>query len=125
MLPSHEADIAILVQSTAFILLQGVPGTVSLEETRDAILAVDGVLSVHELHIWQLSENKLVASVHVMASRKHDFMPVAAQIRKVLHDRGVHSSTIQPEYHHPRNSPPEEHLRVCPLRSCSESSCRS
>ena len=65
---------------------------------RDAILAVDGVLSVHELHIWQLSENKIVASVHVMASRKHDFMPVAAQIRKALHDRGIHSSTIQPEY---------------------------
>ncbi|KAI1793916.1 cation efflux protein [Ganoderma leucocontextum] len=107
-----------LVRSTAFILLQGVPATVSLEETRDAILAVDGVLSVHELHIWQLSENKLVASVHVMASRKHDFMPVAAQIRKVLHDRGVHSSTIQPEYHHPRNSPPEEHLRTSAESSC-------
>lgn len=117
MLPSSEADFAVIVRSTAFILLQGVPATVSLEETRDAILAVDGVLSVHELHIWQLSENKLVASVHVMASRKHDFMPVAAQIRKVLHDRGVHSSTIQPEYHHPRNSPPEEHLRVCLLNA--------
>lgn len=123
MLPSSEADVAILVRSTAFILLQGVPATVSLEETRDAILAVDGVLSVHELHIWQLSENKLVASVHVMASRKHDFMPIATKIRKVLHDRGVHSSTIQPEYHHPRNSPPEEHLRVCQLRSRSESFC--
>ncbi|PIL31600.1 transporter [Ganoderma sinense ZZ0214-1] len=107
-----------LVRSTAFILLQGVPATVSLEETRDAILAVDGVLSVHELHIWQLSENKLVASVHVMASRKHDFMPIATQIRKVLHDRGVHSSTIQPEYHHPRNSPPEEHLRTSAESSC-------
>ncbi|KAM5533114.1 hypothetical protein V8D89_013257 [Ganoderma adspersum] len=107
-----------LVRSTAFILLQGVPATVSLEETRDAILAVDGVLSVHELHIWQLSENKLVASVHVMASRKHDFMPIATKIRKVLHDRGVHSSTIQPEYHHPRNSPPEEHLRTSAESSC-------
>ncbi|EJF67023.1 cation efflux protein [Dichomitus squalens LYAD-421 SS1] len=107
-----------LVKSTAFILLQGVPATVSLDETRDAILAVDGVLSVHELHIWQLSENKIVASVHVMASRKHDFMPVAAKIRKALHDRGIHSSTIQPEYHHPRNSPPEEHLRTSAESSC-------
>ena len=103
------------MKSTAFILLQGVPATVSLDEVRDAILAVDGVLSVHELHVWQLSENKIVASVHVTASRKHDFMPVAAKIRKALHDRGIHSSTIQPEYHHPRNSPPEEHLRVCQL----------
>lgn len=102
------------VRSTAFILLQGVPSTISLDEVREAILAVDGVLSVHELHVWQLSENKIVASVHVMASRKHDFMPVAAQIRKALHERGIHSSTIQPEYHPPRNAAPEEDLRVSP-----------
>ncbi|OBZ80002.1 Zinc homeostasis factor 1 [Grifola frondosa] len=94
-----------LVRSTSFILLQGVPSEVSLEEVREAILAVDGVLSLHELHIWQLSETKIVASVHVMASRNHDFMPVAAKIRMVLHQHGIHSSTIQPEYHPPRNSP--------------------
>ncbi|GJF00394.1 cation efflux protein [Phanerochaete sordida] len=88
-----------LVRSTSSILLQGVPATVSLDEVRSAILDVDGVLSLHELHVWQLSESKIVASVHVMASRKHDFMPVAADIRRVLHERGIHSSTIQPEYH--------------------------
>ncbi|KAI0652238.1 cation efflux protein [Trametes meyenii] len=107
-----------LVRSTAFILLQGVPATISLDEVREAILAVEGVLSVHELHVWQLSENKIVASVHVMASRKHDFMPVAAQIRKALHERGIHSSTIQPEYHPPRNAPPEEDLVTSASSSC-------
>jgi hypothetical protein len=28
-------------------------------------------------------------------------MPVAARIRKILHQHGIHSSTIQPEYYHP------------------------
>ncbi|KAJ7716763.1 hypothetical protein B0H16DRAFT_1338570, partial [Mycena metata] len=27
-----------------------------------------------------------------------DFMPIAAQIRRALHDQGIHSRTIQPEY---------------------------
>ncbi|KAN0100686.1 Cation efflux protein [Tylopilus felleus] len=90
-----------LVKSASFILLQGVPPTISLDEVRASILRVKGVLSVHELHIWQLSESKIVASVHVMASRDHDFMPVAVEIRKVLHHHGIHSSTIQPEYHTP------------------------
>ncbi|KAG2147456.1 cation efflux protein [Suillus bovinus] len=89
-----------LVRNASFILLQGVPHTVSLEDVRDSILKVDGVLSVHELHIWQLSESKIVASVHVMASRNHDFMPIAADIRKALHLSGIHSSTIQPEYYY-------------------------
>ncbi|KAH6917312.1 cation efflux protein [Coprinopsis sp. MPI-PUGE-AT-0042] len=87
-----------LVRSASFILLQGVPPTVSLDEVKDAILDVEGVISLHELHVWQLSENKLVASVHVLASRNHDFMPIAAKIRKALHHLGIHSSTIQPEY---------------------------
>ncbi|CCM05149.1 uncharacterized protein FIBRA_07358 [Fibroporia radiculosa] len=107
-----------LVRSTSFILLQGVPSTVSIEEVKEAILAVEGVLSLHELHIWQLSETKIVASVHVMASRNHDFMPVAAQIRKALHHQGIHSSTIQPEYHNPRNSPPEDVIRTSRATSC-------
>jgi zinc transporter 1 len=87
-----------LVRSASFILLQGVPPTVSLEEVRQSILAVEGVSNLHELHVWQLSENKLVASVHVLTSRNHDFMPIAVKIREVLHHLGIHSSTIQPEY---------------------------
>ncbi|KAL0951089.1 hypothetical protein HGRIS_007827 [Hohenbuehelia grisea] len=106
-----------LVRSASFILLQGVPSTISVDEVRAAILNVDGVLSLHELHIWQLSESKIVASVHVMASRNHDFMPVAAKIRKALHHHGIHSSTIQPEYH-PRAAPPEEHLKTSQDTSC-------
>lgn len=87
-----------LVKSASFILLQGVPPGISLSEVDAAIRNVDGVEDLHELHIWQLSETKIVASVHVLASRKKDFMQVAAVIRKTLHDRGIHSCTIQPEY---------------------------
>jgi zinc transporter 1 len=54
--------------------------------------------SFFQLHIWQLSEKTVVASVHVMVSRDVDYMNVADSIRKVLHEFGVHSSTIQPEF---------------------------
>jgi len=86
------------VRSTAYILLQGVPPNIALGEVRKSILQVKGVLSLHELHVWQLSETKVVASVHISASRDHDFMRVAAQIQEALHHCGIHSTTIQPEY---------------------------
>ncbi|KAJ7289119.1 cation efflux protein [Mycena rebaudengoi] len=105
-----------LVRSASFVLLQGVPSTISLDSVRAAILEVDGVLSLHELHIWQLSESKNIASVHVLASRNLDFMPIAANIRKALHDHGIHSSTIQPEYY-PRG--PSEAM----LKASSDASC--
>ena len=85
------------MKSASFILLQGVPPHVSLEEVKQAIGGVNGVESVHELHIWQLSESKTVASVH-FRTLQHDFMEVARRISNTLHDHGIHSWTIQPEY---------------------------
>ncbi|KAF9069754.1 cation efflux protein [Rhodocollybia butyracea] len=105
-----------LVRSASFILLQGVPSTISLDEVRSSILAVEGVLSVHELHIWQLSEQKVIASVHVKASREHDFMPIAEKIRFALHHHGIHSSTIQPEY--PKVYGADEQLMTTQDASC-------
>lgn len=87
-----------IVRSASFILLQGVPTTISLDEVRASILAVPGVISLHELHVWQLSETKIVASVHILSERRHDFMHIADNIRRALHHLGIHSCTIQPEY---------------------------
>lgn len=100
--------------------MQGVPPTVSLDEVREAILRVRGVLSLHELHVWQLSENKVVASVHITASRDQDFMLVAAEIQEALHHRGIHSSTIQPEYNEAHRIGTEQ--RVSTSRSISSRS---
>ncbi|KAI0280646.1 cation efflux protein [Russula aff. rugulosa BPL654] len=114
-----------LVRSTSFILLQGVPPEVSLEDVRSGILAVEGVLSVHELHIWQLSETKIIASVHIAASREVEFMPIASDIRGVLHKHGIHSSTIQPEYHPNRDAVLEESSKYmnCLISCPADSPC--
>ncbi|KAF8078547.1 cation efflux protein [Lyophyllum atratum] len=100
-----------LVKSASFILLQGVPMTISLESVRESILRVQGVLSLHELHVWQLSESKIIASVHVITSRDHDFMSIAVKIRNALHHHGIHSSTIQPEYLCPGIGAAEEQFK--------------
>jgi len=114
-----------LVRSTSFILLQGVPPTISLEEVREAILQVRGVNSLHELHIWQLSENKVIASVHITASRDHDFMLVAAEIQEALHHRGIHSSTIQPEYTEPIRSGSVPRENGCTIGCPQDTLCSS
>lgn len=91
-----------LVKSASFILLQGVPSGVPLEQVKEAMHRVDGVLSVHELHIWQLSESKIVASVHVLVDcstgQEQKYMGIAADLRRLMHAYGIHSSTIQPEF---------------------------
>lgn len=87
------------VRSASFILLQAVPSTISLDKIREDIGEVDGVWFVHELHVWQLSEDKIVASVHVDVDCDKEYKALAYKIREILHKHGVHSSTIQPEFY--------------------------
>src|SRR5437764_12452871 len=61
-------------------------------------LKLSGILSVHELHIWQLSDTKRICSVHILLAQSASYMDIAVNIRKILHSHGVHSITIQPEY---------------------------
>ncbi|KAJ2355594.1 Zinc resistance conferring protein [Coemansia erecta] len=58
-----------LVKSASFILLNGVPSSVDLDELRHELRAIPHVLNVHDLHVWQLSDTKNVASVHVLIDR--------------------------------------------------------
>ncbi|KAJ2082192.1 Zinc resistance conferring protein [Coemansia sp. RSA 988] len=58
-----------LVKSASFILLNGVPSSVDLEDLRRDLRAIPHVLNVHDLHVWQLSDTKNVASVHVLIDR--------------------------------------------------------
>ena len=78
--------------------MQAVPSHVSLDGVRNSIRSVPGVVSVHELHVWQLSESTVVASVHVLISPGMDYMDVASGIRESMHSHGIHSVTIQPEF---------------------------
>ncbi|KAG0192855.1 hypothetical protein DFQ28_007465 [Apophysomyces sp. BC1034] len=87
-----------LVRATSVILLQGVPSTVPLDNVRNDISKMDDVVSVHELHIWQLSDSKLIASMHVRLTNSKNYMQIATQMRQLLHEYGVHSVTIQPEF---------------------------
>jgi solute carrier family 30 (zinc transporter), member 1 len=115
-----------LVKSASFILLQGVPESVNLEDVREDISAVDGVVSIHELHVWQLSESKHVASVHILLRKKDDFMRVVRDIRRVLHEHDIHNGTIQPEFgddESEHGSPSMSCLVTCPPGTCQDQSC--
>lgn len=94
-----------LVKSASKILLQAVPTGIVLDDVKEDIADIPGVESVHELHIWQLSDVKMIASLHIQIAFDPDqagrYMQLARAIRTCLHAYGIHSSTIQPEYTKP------------------------
>jgi cobalt-zinc-cadmium efflux system protein len=54
-----------IVRETLNILLEGTPRGVSLSEIRGAMEAVEGVLNVHDLHVWCLGSRSSALSCHV------------------------------------------------------------
>eukprot|EP01027_Heterolobosea_sp_BB2_P007397 GEZU01011019.1.p1 GENE.GEZU01011019.1~~GEZU01011019.1.p1 ORF type:complete len:321 (+),score=58.88 GEZU01011019.1:431-1393(+) len=87
-----------LVKSCSHIVLQRVPEAVQMGELQRDIESVEGVINVHEFHVWQLINNKHIASVHITCRNTSDFMALAAKVKKIFHKHGIHSSTIQPEF---------------------------
>lgn len=93
-----------LCKAASRILLQAVPVGLSIDEITSDIESLPRVISAHHLHVWQLSDTKLVASLHVKVdcevhgSGSASYMHLAREIRGCLHGYGIHSSTIQPEF---------------------------
>ncbi|NXR82755.1 ZNT10 protein, partial [Pycnonotus jocosus] len=87
-----------LIKETSTILLQMVPKGVDMQLLTDRLARVPGVISLHEVHVWELASGKNIATLHIKCQSPSDYPDAAHKIRKVFHEAGVHSVTIQPEY---------------------------
>ncbi|KAI1497189.1 cation efflux protein [Biscogniauxia marginata] len=93
-----------LTKATSKVLLQATPDHIDLQDIKEDIQALPGVISCHHVHIWQLSDTKVVASMHIQIAFPitdeggEKYMKLAKQARKCLHAYGIHSATIQPEF---------------------------
>jgi cobalt-zinc-cadmium efflux system protein len=54
-----------IVRETLNILLEGMPRGISLAGIRSHMESVDGVVNVHDLHVWCLSSNSRALACHV------------------------------------------------------------
>ncbi|RDL33183.1 Cation efflux protein [Venustampulla echinocandica] len=93
-----------LTSATAKVLLQATPDHIDVTDIKEDIQSIPGVVSCHHVHIWQLSDTQVVASMHIQVAfpiseaAGEKYMEVARAARKCLHAYGVHSATIQPEF---------------------------
>ncbi|XP_045834463.1 zinc transporter 8 [Meles meles] len=87
-----------VLKDFSILLMEGVPKNLTYDEVKERIWAVDGVESVHGLHIWSLAMNQVILSAHVVAAASRDSQAVQREIVQVLSNSfTVHSLTIQME----------------------------
>jgi len=86
-----------LLREVLRALLEGVPAYLSVDAIGRALAAVPGVSSVHDLHVWTLSSNRIALSAHLLVESFSQWPDVLASARHVLHHQGIEHVTLQPE----------------------------
>lgn len=131
-----------LLRDSTLVLLNTIPPHIDLVKLqRDLVKSVQGISSIHELHVWRLVGRRVVASCHLELSPPdkdtqqplHHHMTLARQVKEYFHTAGIHSTTIQLEYSGSGIQSSGSCRLLCPNRSpgdpglmsqdCLESSC--
>ena len=90
-----------IIRESLNILLEGLPRGMTRDEVQSSLRDVDGVLDIHDLHIWSLSSNSHALSCHAVIPD----LPLSASdviLRRINHVLGsqfsIHHTTVQFEY---------------------------
>ena len=89
------------------LFLEKLPHDMNLEEIKQHLLEIDGVLDVHHIHIWSLDGQSNYATMHVVA--KGCAHEIKEKVREELHEHGIGHVTLELE----------EEGEHCHERACS------
>jgi len=87
-----------LMRESLHALMEGVPHGVSVEAVGAEMARVEGVLSVHDLHVWTLSGSRTALSAHVVVRSLTEWDRTLADLQHRLHEAfSIDHVTLQPE----------------------------
>jgi len=80
------------------VLVQAAPVGLDLDRVQTELAAIPGVDDVHDLHVWTLTSDMEVATVHLMVADDSDSHTVLDQARALLEDTyDIDHATLQVE----------------------------
>ncbi|WP_298024773.1 cation diffusion facilitator family transporter [uncultured Campylobacter sp.] len=82
------------------ILMEGSPKGVSLDALVEQIRGVDGVLSVHDLHVWSITSGANALTAHIVVSGELSVREAERILREISHEMehlGITHTTLQLE----------------------------
>jgi cobalt-zinc-cadmium efflux system protein len=105
-----RSTLALLRESTG-VLMERVPAHLSYDAVGRALAALPGVTGVHDLHVWNMSAERVALSAHVVLSDGAAWpRALAAAQRMLARDFGIDHVTLQPAW-----PPPPRSGRVIPV----------
>jgi cobalt-zinc-cadmium efflux system protein len=90
-----------LLPQTIHILMEGTPESIDIKDVIKKMEAIDGVVEVHHLHIWQLDEHKNALEAHVQIEDFNNAQEIKEQLKAVLNEQfSIVHSTLEFEVEH-------------------------
>lgn len=90
-----------LLKESVWMSLAGVPEGIDLDQVEAALGELDGVETVHDLHVWPLSTTETALTAHIVTEQADYPDALLASARAVLHHRfRIEHCTIQVEREH-------------------------
>ena len=87
-----------LTRESVHALMEGVPRGLSVEAIGREMASVEGVLSVHDLHVWMLSGSRTALSAHVVVGSMHQWERTLRALQRCLQEKfHIDHVTLQPE----------------------------
>jgi cobalt-zinc-cadmium efflux system protein len=88
-----------LARESVSVLMEAVPEGVEYREVGRALAMIDGVVSVHDLHVWQMSAGRRALSAHLLLRDVDAWPRVLKASRAALLDQfSIDHVTLQPEW---------------------------
>lgn len=87
-----------LLRDAINLALHGVPAGIDIADVREHLGRAQGVVAVHDLHIWPMSTTETALTCHLVIPAGHPGDAILAQLAQELHQRfAIDHATIQVE----------------------------
>ncbi len=87
-----------LLREGVHALMEGVPQGLSVEAVGREMAHAEGVVSVHDLHVWVLSGSRTALSAHIVVDNMGQWHKTLQALQARLHEKfGIDHVTLQPE----------------------------
>ncbi len=103
------------LKATMKVLLQGVPEGVNRELLTKAIVAIEAVSDVHDMHLWSLDGENHIITIHVCYNSQHypdveKQQALKERVRQLCSEHGIAHATIELD---------PDHL-PCSMENCTD-----
>lgn len=106
--PLASVIVAILVLRSGYIvsknslhvLMEGTPKNINVDDIAQAILKIDHVKGIHDLHIWSITSNMHALTAHIVVDGNKTVFEAEAilhEIEHMLEHKDIHHVTLQVE----------------------------